>query len=509
MDGGLFIERSPGNATVNQWRAQLRAQAEARTLSHKEKQSPAPSLSANRDRSTATVQYLNDRKRTFDPESLAKLYPSFPWNICSSWLRDSWVDCDDLDSPETVISPSPWMQRRVGPEPGLEPFSLRRLYVHDAEDVLELEMWELPIVWRNRRWLCGTTEAAAEVYAFLRLQRGIDHYYEGYLKHLRRPEVLQAGQLLDEVDAPELDAPNSEVSPDAVPVDEVTTSPSLLRPKLEQITQPKTSFNLEAINAISLQSDGAATMVIPSAVENSEESINDEFFIAEEAPKDADLVFDADDVEHMSLPCLHNAWLSRTQSFTDLGAAAAALARLRFENKSDPIRRPAVDYMAHPLINELRDYLPDGALLEVSGDSAWDAEQILEDRRASGLRRSIIREGQSGFRSQLIAKYGCKCPITGATQAEVLQAAHIIPYKGSHSNEIGNGLLLRADIHLLFDCYLLSINPKHMHVEVAPGVDDEFYRRLHGKIVTFEHQGPNRNYIEKHYKRFLMSGGEH
>ena len=47
--------------------------------------------------------------------------------------------------------------------------------------------------------------------------------------------------------------------------------------------------------------------------------------------------------------------------------------------------------------------------------------------------------------------------MSGCREEEVLQAAHILPYTDAETNKIDNGLLLRADLHNLFDLYLISI----------------------------------------------------
>jgi predicted restriction endonuclease len=52
----------------------------------------------------------------------------------------------------------------------------------------------------------------------------------------------------------------------------------------------------------------------------------------------------------------------------------------------------------------------------------------------------------------------------------VLEAAHITPYLGEKTNHISNGLLLRADLHTLFDLYLIRINPTTLRVEISPNL---------------------------------------
>ena len=78
------------------------------------------------------------------------------------------------------------------------------------------------------------------------------------------------------------------------------------------------------------------------------------------------------------------------------------------------------------------------------------------------------RRGQSVFRKQLLAAYNGQCAITRCDVEDVLEAAHIISYKGEETNHIGNGLLLRADIHTLFDLGLLAVDATSMRLLVSP-----------------------------------------
>lgn len=77
-------------------------------------------------------------------------------------------------------------------------------------------------------------------------------------------------------------------------------------------------------------------------------------------------------------------------------------------------------------------------------------------KRAAVIRK--IRTGQSDFRKRLLETYGPVCAMTGPQIAETLQAAHIQPYVDAESNHICNGLILRADLHILFDLGFLTID---------------------------------------------------
>jgi hypothetical protein len=92
------------------------------------------------------------------------------------------------------------------------------------------------------------------------------------------------------------------------------------------------------------------------------------------------------------------------------------------------------------------------------------------------------RRGQQEFREKLFEVYGYKCAFTGCTAKDALEAAHIIPHAEQQSYDLRNGLLLRADIHTLFDLYLLSINPESGNICIAESIKSS-YSELDGKPV--------------------------
>lgn len=79
-----------------------------------------------------------------------------------------------------------------------------------------------------------------------------------------------------------------------------------------------------------------------------------------------------------------------------------------------------------------------------------------EDRRRESVER-VARDHR--FRRSLIARYGARCVISGTSVLDVLDAAHIQPVAGSGRDHVENGLLLRADLHRLFDAGLLTVVP--------------------------------------------------
>jgi len=79
-----------------------------------------------------------------------------------------------------------------------------------------------------------------------------------------------------------------------------------------------------------------------------------------------------------------------------------------------------------------------------------------------------LRYGQPEFRKKLFAAYRGRCAVTGTAIASVLEAAHIQRYADEGASRVSNGILLRSDIHALFDAGLLGINPDGYHVKLSP-----------------------------------------
>ena len=110
---------------------------------------------------------------------------------------------------------------------------------------------------------------------------------------------------------------------------------------------------------------------------------------------------------------------------------------------------------------------------------AFDPRSV-PDGRQRILVSILRRQGQQDFRRKLLAAYNRQCAMTRCRVAWILEAAHITPYRGIRTNAVSNGLLLRADIHTLFDLALISIEPARMKIHVSSRVGDPLYAALDG-----------------------------
>lgn len=132
-----------------------------------------------------------------------------------------------------------------------------------------------------------------------------------------------------------------------------------------------------------------------------------------------------------------------------------------------------------------------------------------ERGRRRVLAEITARQGQPVFRQRLLAAYGGRCAISGCPVPEVLQAAHIDPYDGPASNIMPNGLLLRGDLHNLFDSGLLWID-RNLRVRVAPELGDTEYGSLDGRPLRAPDRaenGPDPAALRRHRQRRAAAPG--
>ncbi|MFD0732291.1 HNH endonuclease [Planotetraspora mira] len=102
------------------------------------------------------------------------------------------------------------------------------------------------------------------------------------------------------------------------------------------------------------------------------------------------------------------------------------------------------------------------------------------DARRRVYRQIVMRRGQRGFRQDLLRAYGYSCAVTGCPVEDVLEAAHLRPYRGPASNTVTNGLLLRADIHTLLDLQMLAVMPESRTILVSKLLLQTEYAGLSG-----------------------------
>jgi putative restriction endonuclease len=122
----------------------------------------------------------------------------------------------------------------------------------------------------------------------------------------------------------------------------------------------------------------------------------------------------------------------------------------------------------------------DGRIAEIAPAAEFGGygEPTLTPRRiGQGIFSSIVRDA-----------YGRACAVSGERALPALEAAHIRPLSELRTHSVRNGILLRSDVHKLFDAGYLTVTPD-LHVEASQSMKDDFndgknYLALHGRSVT-------------------------
>ncbi|MFF7064912.1 HNH endonuclease [Pseudomonas sp. NPDC008258] len=315
----------------------------------------------------------------------------------------------------------------------------RYLYALEVADLLEFTEEDIAAAWVYRTESCGSVEAAAELYALYRLVTGTDDHYAGETAYRWHPEVV-----------------------------------ALFPGEEEQGPASQTGLVDEAV--LDLDAGGAGANL-----------------------------YDLQAVRGLGIDALRQAWDNRPDSFASLEAAAETLAILR-ALKTESTTKPSYRAMlSHELVIDLSDTLP----LENPAAGSLTAplpsrelELLHADRRTMRAQVSVVRTGQANFREDVITRYGGRCCISGCDISALVEAAHVIPYRGDQSDDVSNGLLLRVDLHRLFDAHLVSINPETLEVVVANSINDPVYRAYHGiRLFSFTPR-PRLLFLETHYRAF-------
>jgi len=116
------------------------------------------------------------------------------------------------------------------------------------------------------------------------------------------------------------------------------------------------------------------------------------------------------------------------------------------------------------------------------------------------------RLGQGAFRVLVTDAYERRCAITGERTLPVLEAAHIKPYASQGPHRVSNGILLRSDLHKLFDLGYITVTPE-LKLEVSHRLKTEWengreYYSHHGKPLKIQPADlasqPSREFLSWH-----------
>lgn len=144
-------------------------------------------------------------------------------------------------------------------------------------------------------------------------------------------------------------------------------------------------------------------------------------------------------------------------------------------------------------------------LKEAEAESGSFDPNNLVDGRKKVLAEITRRRGQPKFRKALLEAYSGSCAVTGCDVETVLEAAHIVSYAGDETNHVTNGLLLRADIHTLFDLGELKIDRNGV-IHIGDKLGNTPYSEFHGKKIRRPDdlsKGPNREALTMKFSQVV------
>ena len=112
------------------------------------------------------------------------------------------------------------------------------------------------------------------------------------------------------------------------------------------------------------------------------------------------------------------------------------------------------------------------------------------------------RIGQADFRQKLLKSFGNVCAFTGINHENAIEAAHLYSYSELGVHHQDGGLLLRRDVHRLFDTGLIAINPNTECIDLAPELRKiNAYNELIGRRLQIDLNQGLRKWIALHWKQ--------
>lgn len=125
------------------------------------------------------------------------------------------------------------------------------------------------------------------------------------------------------------------------------------------------------------------------------------------------------------------------------------------------------------------------AVGSIGGSCPSTASEKSQGERLRKLYSVLARPEQAKFRKAIVERDGEKCALTRCEDRPALHAAHLKAVSDDGLDEAENGVILRADIHLLFDSGLLKFDVSG-RVLISSDVKFEEYKKLNGVMAASE-----------------------
>lgn len=131
-----------------------------------------------------------------------------------------------------------------------------------------------------------------------------------------------------------------------------------------------------------------------------------------------------------------------------------------------------------------------------------------QDNRLKVIAEVRRRQGGARFRRALLQAYDSRCAMTRYDATPALEAAHVLPYRGPQTNHVANGLLLRADMHDLFDLGLIAVDTSAMRLLLADDLIGTQYEQYAGAALWVPREAearPSVEALDKHREQSMVA----
>lgn len=147
-----------------------------------------------------------------------------------------------------------------------------------------------------------------------------------------------------------------------------------------------------------------------------------------------------------------------------------------------------------------RDVVPED---DVGGPSELNDQCVGEEVQLVAIK---TRRGQAPFRERLLRAYDSTCAVSGSKVEPLLEAAHIVPHAVMTNYAVTNGILLRSDVHTLFDLHLIAIDIE-LQVKVSKSLKWTEYWQYNGRrmfaLPASMQEYPSPTSLSLHHDLFL------
>lgn len=158
--------------------------------------------------------------------------------------------------------------------------------------------------------------------------------------------------------------------------------------------------------------------------------------------------------------------------------------------------------LGKPLNTSMRERVR--AAIEDAANALEDEENVTHEEARKRVLTSVLeRPNQTRFRDLLMKTYRSRCTISECDCTEVLEAAHILPVAEGGRDLVTNGLVLRADLHRLFDLKKLTVHPTKRTVRIAASLRGTIYEQFDGKAILSPAKSahsPDAQCLKRHFE---------